>query len=92
MSTQGIAILSGVVCRLLCVIVVTNRVTGQNLKSHLGIDLLFFLKLRITEEKCRVETNFERCEKKVRNRQKRCEVTNLGEFSIENLCKTYIFL
>ena len=33
-----------------------------------------------------------RCEKKVWNREKRCEIANLKEFLMENLCKPYIFL
>ena len=44
LSTQGIVILSGVV-RPSCVrrvSVVTNRVTGQNLRTSIGIGLLFF--------------------------------------------------
>ena len=48
LSTQGNMILSGVVCvssvrPSVCPSVVTNRVTGQNLRTEIGISLLFFL-------------------------------------------------
>ena len=48
LATQGIVILSGVVCRVSCVVcrpscVVTNRVPTQNLRTVVGINLLFFL-------------------------------------------------
>ena len=32
-----------------------------------------------------------RCEKKVLNRQKRCEIANIEEFPMENLYKPYIY-
>ena len=98
LSTQGNVILSGVVCvpsvrPSVCPSVVTNRVTGQNLRTSIGIGLLFFLKVAYHWGEVQSKNKFgKRCEKKVWNRQKRCEITNMEEFSIENLCKSYIFL
>ena len=93
LSTQGIVILSGVVCRVSSFVVVTNRVTRQNLRSVVVINLLFFLKVAYHWGEVQSKRKFgKRCEKKVWNRQKRCEITNIEEFSIENPCKSYIFL
>ena len=39
-----------------------------------------------------MKKKFEEGVKKGVKRQKRCEIANLEEFSIENLCKLYIFV
>ena len=59
----------------------------------IGISLLFFLKVAYYwgEVQSRKKIR-KRCEKKVRNRKKRCEIVNFGEFQIENLFNPYIFL
>ena len=72
---------------------VTNRVTGQNLRTVIGISLLFFWKLRITEKKYRAEKEIEKgVKKRCEIAKKRCQIANLEEFSTENLCKPYILL
>ena len=68
-------------------------VPRQNLRTVIGTDLIFFLIDWYEWVVVQSEKKFQkRCEKKVLNRQKRCEIANLVEFSIENLCKLYIFL
>ena len=86
--TQGI-----VIQKFVCAYDVTNLVPRQNLRTVIDIDLLFFFKdwyewgVVQSEKKIR-----KRCEKKVLNCQKRCEIANIEEFPMENLCKPYIFL
>ena len=47
-------------CRWSSFVGVTNYVSTQNLRTFVGIDLLLFLKLRITMEKCRAKNLYEK--------------------------------